>query len=229
MKQKRVFYTEMAYVVGILAMAVGNSLMERADLGLSMVVAPAYLLHLKISQILPWFSFGVSEYIFQAFLLALLGAFMKSFKRNYLFSFVTAVLYGCVLDICISLITIISVTNLASRCCCYVFGMLIGSFGVSMMFHTYFSMEAYDLIVKEYVGKYNGNIGRVKTIYDCCSCLLAILLSFLFFGMWHFEGIKIGTVICALVNGSLIGFHSRWLDALFYFEDCLPLRSTFEK
>lgn len=229
MKKKRVFYTEMAYVVGIVAMAVGNSLMERADLGMSMVVAPAYLLHLKISQVLPWYTFGVSEYLFQAFLLIPLTIFMRRFKRSYLFSFATALIYGCVLDIIISLIAWIPVTNVATRVCCYGIGMLVGSFGVSMMFHTYFSMEVYDLIVKEYVSKFNKHLGRVKTTYDCCSCLLGVMLSFAFFGIWHFEGVKVGTVICALLNGTLISTHSRWLDAVFCFEDRLPLRPAFEK
>ena len=45
MKRQIVFYTELAYVLGILALALGTALMERADFGVSMVVAPAYLLH----------------------------------------------------------------------------------------------------------------------------------------------------------------------------------------
>ena len=46
MEKQRVFFTELAYVLGILALALGTALMERADFGVSMVVAPAYLLHL---------------------------------------------------------------------------------------------------------------------------------------------------------------------------------------
>ena len=46
MKTKRVFYTELAYAIGITVLALGTALMERADFGMSMVVAPAYLLHL---------------------------------------------------------------------------------------------------------------------------------------------------------------------------------------
>ena len=44
---KRTFYTEGAYVIGIISLAFGTALMEKADFGMSMVVAPAYLIYLK--------------------------------------------------------------------------------------------------------------------------------------------------------------------------------------
>lgn len=67
MKGKRVFYCEIAYVAGIIVLALGTAFMERSDFGMSMVVAPAYLIHLKVSQFLPFFSFGMSEYVFKHF------------------------------------------------------------------------------------------------------------------------------------------------------------------
>ena len=45
--KKRIFYTELAYFLGLLILAVGTAFMERANFGVSMVVAPAYLLHLN--------------------------------------------------------------------------------------------------------------------------------------------------------------------------------------
>ena len=69
MQGKKVFFAEWAYVFGILALALGTALMEHANFGMSMVVAPAYLLHLKISQFFPAYTFGMSEYVLQAVLL----------------------------------------------------------------------------------------------------------------------------------------------------------------
>ena len=51
--KKHTFYTEFAYFFGILILALGTAFMEAADFGVSMIVAPAYLLHLKLSQVLP--------------------------------------------------------------------------------------------------------------------------------------------------------------------------------
>ncbi|MBE5772279.1 MAG: hypothetical protein E7336_13050, partial [Clostridiales bacterium] len=63
---KNTFFTEAAYFLGMILLAVGTALMERADFGMSMVVAPAYILQLKISEFLPFFSFGMAEYMLQA-------------------------------------------------------------------------------------------------------------------------------------------------------------------
>ena len=85
---KRTFYTEMAYAIGILALALGTALMEKADYGMSMVVAPAYLIYLKISESVSWFTFGMAEYSLQAILIIILAIVMHRFKRKYLFSFI---------------------------------------------------------------------------------------------------------------------------------------------
>ena len=45
MMRQKSFSAELAYILGIVALALGTALMERADFGVSMVVAPAYLLH----------------------------------------------------------------------------------------------------------------------------------------------------------------------------------------
>lgn len=46
---KRTFRTELACVFGIVFVAWGVVLMEKADFGVSMVVAPAYLLYRWLS------------------------------------------------------------------------------------------------------------------------------------------------------------------------------------
>ena len=96
------------------------------------------------------------------------------------------------------------------------------------MFHTYISPEAYELFVKEVSAKIHMNINKFKTIYDCVSCVVAILLSFAFFGLWHFEGIKLGTILCALINGWMISRFSWIFEKVFEFKDGLKFRKYFE-
>ena len=229
MKRKKIFYAELAYVAGIALLALGTALMERADYGMSMVVAPAYIVHLKLVQLLPWFSFGVAEFALQAVLLLVLSMLMGRFKRSYLFSFATAVLYGVVLDLCISAVALLPGTGTLVRLIFYGMGLLLCASGVALLFHSYISPEAYELFVKEIADKWRWKLGRVKTAYDCISCALGIALSFAFFGWGRFEGVKAGTILCALVNGALIGWIDRWLSASLEFQDGLKLRSLFEK
>ncbi|MBR0135793.1 MAG: hypothetical protein IJM18_06305 [Clostridia bacterium] len=227
MKKKPIFYSELAYVSGLIILALGTAFMERADLGISMVVAPAYLIHLKLVRIWPFYSFGMSEYVFQAFLLILLSAIMKRFKKGYLFSFATAVLYGFTLDGLMRLAALIPIPGLGARIALYAVGILLCSLGVALFFHTYVTPEAYELFVNELAGKLKAPISRVKTVYDIVSCLIGVALSFAFFGLWHFEGVKLGTIVCALVNGPIIGLISKGLESAFEFRDGLKLRKLF--
>ena len=227
MKRKKECSSELAYVLGLVILALGTALMERADFGMSMVVAPAYLLHRKLSQVWPFFSFGMAEYVFQAFLLILLCLVMGHFKKGYLFSFVTAVVYGLTLDAVMAAVALIPGFGLASRILFYLLGMVLCSLGVAFLFHTYIAPEAYELFVKELSARHHWPIDRVKTVYDCVSCLIGVALSFAFFGFGHFEGVKLGTIFCALINGTVIGIISRWLEKRLAFGDGLGLRKFF--
>ena len=229
--KKPTFYTEVAYAVGIIALALGVTFMERADFGLSMVVAPAYVLHRYISLLpgMAWFTFGVAEYSLQLVLVIALMIVMRKFRWSYLFSFVTAVIYGYILDFFMWLTPMVQAGDIALRIVFFIVGMLFCSLGVSMVFHTYISPEAYELFVSELSRKLNKPTGRVKWVYDIVSCLIAIALSFIFFGFGQFVGIGWGTVLCALINGVIIGLLCKAEDRLFEFKDWLKLRPLFEK
>ncbi len=225
--KKKVFYTELSYVLGLVIMAFAAAFTAKADFGMSMVVAPAYIIHLKVSQLLPWFSFGVAEYCFQGVLVIITAIIMKKMKKSYFFSFVTAVIYGTLLDIAISVISGIPDDTFVVRVVWYILGCVMCSFAVSLFFHTYISPEAYELIVKELAEKTKIDINKIKTAYDLISCVLGVVLSFSFFGFGHFEGVKLGTVICAFFNGFLIGQFTKLLEKHFEFRDKFKLRKHF--
>lgn len=226
--QKRTFSTELAYVFGMIVLALGTALMEKADMGVSMVVAPAYLVYLKLSEVLPFFTFGMAEYMLQFVLLIALSILQRRVRLRYVLSFGTAVLYGFILDGLMALIAPLPV-SLPFRIGEYVVGMIACAVGVSLLFHTYFPPEAYELFVQEVAPMVYRPVHQFKTTYDCVSCAAAVVMSFVFFGFGVFRGVKWGTVLCALVNGTLIGLCTRFFEKRFDFSDKLPLRGFFEK
>lgn len=226
---KKKFSNELAYLFGNIFVAIGVALMERADFGVSMVVAPAYLIYRKVSLLLPFFTFGMAEYTLQAVLLAMMCLILRRFKLSYLFSFVTAVFYGVILDIVMLPAAYLPSDGVAPRTILYVLGMVACSIGISMMFHTYISPEVYELLVKELSGHFGMELHRFKQIYDISSTLVGVALSFAFFGLWHFEGVKLGTILCALINGPMIGVISAWFDKHYEFYDAKKWRAFFEK
>ena len=172
--------------------------MEKADFGVSMVVAPAYLLYRWLSPAWSFVTFGMAEYCLQAVLLLAMCLLLRRFRVSYLFSFVTAVVYGFVLDAFMLLGAMLPAGSVWLRAIYYVLGMLFCAAGVSAMFHTYISPEVYELFVKEVSAHFSADINRFKTGYDCVSCLIGVAMSFLAFGLWHFEGVKWGDdPVCA--------------------------------
>ena len=225
--KKTVLYTELAYVLGMVGLSLSVALMTRADFGVSMVVAPAYLLYLKLNPVLPFFTFGMAEYTLQAALLLCTILTVKKFRPYFLFSFVTAVLYGFLLDGWMLLVQRFPAESIALRCLWYVLGLGLGAVSIACFFKTYIAPEVYELLVKELALKLSKPTHRVKTVYDCVSCAVAVVMSFAFFGLWRFEGVKLGTVICALVNGWLIGRFTALYEKGFDFRDGLPWRKYF--
>ena len=223
MKRERVFFCETAYFIGIILLALGTALMERSAFGLSMIVAPAYLIHLKVSTFLPWYSFGISELLFQTFLLLVLSVIMGKIKKSYILSIGTALLYGVLLDAMIMLLDYIPFSGIAWRVVCYSLGLVLCTFAIAILFHTYFPLEAYEEFVKGISQRSGFDLHKVQIVYDFASLFLAIALTLIFFG--RFEGIYWGTVISTALNGWLIGIFIKLLDKTFVFKDALPLRS----
>ena len=226
--KKPVFYTEFAYIAAMLLNSMGNALMEKSDMGINMVVAPVYLTHLKLVESLPFFTFGFAEKVFQAALILITMMVVRRIKLSYFFSFCTAFLYGTLLDVMIDIAAPLPDNTLAARILLFAGGVLLCGVGVSLIFRSYISPEAYELIVKETTNRYRLDLGRFKLFYDCGSLVLGVLLSFLFYGFGHFEGVKLGTVIYAVINGPMIAFFTRLFDRFFEFRDGLGLRSFFE-
>ena len=223
--KKRVFYTEIAYALGLLLLAAGTALTAWADLGISMVVAPAYIVYLKLSEVLPWFTFGMAEYALQALVLTMLMILMKKARPGYFLSFGTTVLYGLLLDGAMGLTALIPAQSVAARLGIYVFGVLLCTSGIALLFDTYLPPAAYELFVKELSQKKGWDIRKCKTAYDCASCLVAAGMSLLFFG--SFRGIGVGTVICAVIYGWLIGLFSKMYRKFWDFRDRFPWRGFF--
>ncbi len=227
--KKTVIYTEAAYLIGLVLIAIGVVFSEKADFGMSMIVAPAFILHKWLSQYFSFFTFGMAEYCLQAVLLIITAIAVRRFKISYFFSFVTAVIYGFILDGLLAVFSFLPTAYIYQRIIYYIIGVVVCSAGVAMIFHTYISPEVYELFVKEFSERYGFSISKVKTCYDACSCIIGLIMSFAIFGMWHFVGVSWGTVICTVVNGFAIGRFTALYSKLFEFKDGLPLKKYFDK
>lgn len=191
-----------------------------------MVVAPAYLLHLFLSQFLPWFSFGVAEYLLQSTVLLVLILLLGKMKLSLLLSFGATLLYGFLLDISMMLTAMLP-ENTLLQICAYPVGAMICCNALALLFYSYFPPEAYELFSKEIAAKLHKPVHKIVNYYNWGSLLLSFVLSLAFFG--KVTGIGIGTIVCALLYGFVIQFFQKIYSKLFLIEDRFPLRKYFEE
>ncbi|MBQ7922582.1 MAG: hypothetical protein IJ325_08410 [Clostridia bacterium] len=213
--KKITFVSFLAYVLGLVFLPLGVALVERADVGVSMIVAPAYVVYRFLSERLTWFTFGMAEYLLQAVLLVGMMIVLRRFRVSYLFSFITVLLYGAILDLWMIPVAYIPADALWMRLALFVVGLLVTALGVAFFFHTTIPPEVYELFVKEISTEKGIPLTKFKTTYDCCSCVAGVVLSFALFGFGVFVGIKWGTVVTALINGWIIGLCSKAIGKIF--------------
>jgi uncharacterized membrane protein YczE len=213
---------ELAYVLGVILCALGVCFSAKSGFGVSMVVAPAYVLHCKLEPLLPFFSFGVAEYVLQGGLILLLCPFVGRFKKKFLLSFGTAVFYGVVLDFWRMLFGTEVPNELWQRAFFCGLGGCITAFAIALLLRTYLPQQGYELVVKELSDRYGWAMGRVKWIYDMSSLVVAILLMLLLFGEFSFSMIGAGTLLLTLVNTPLITGFGKLLDRFFVFTPSFP-------
>ena len=194
---------------------------------MSMVAAPAYIIYRKASEYLSFITYGMTNYMVDGVLLIITAFLMKHFCLYYLFSFLTAFFSGLLIDTFMRILPHVTYQAFSWRIFCFAAGMLLCAFGITLLFHTYFAPEAYELFVKEISVKNGMNMSRFKIWFDLTFLIIAVVLSFSFYGVFHFVGIGIGTVICAVCNGRLIGFFSTKIEKHLQITDVLKLKKYF--
>ena len=90
--------SELLWLFGMIFVAFGVAICSKADLGVSMIAAPAFVIREAVSKVWQDFSVGMAEYLFQGLLLIILCIAVRHFSWRYLLAFATAVLYGYTLN-----------------------------------------------------------------------------------------------------------------------------------
>lgn len=210
--------SELVYLLAIILLSLSVAMLTTADFGISMIVAPAYLLSLKVD----FLTFGQAEYVIQAGLFILLCLIIRKFKPIYLTSFLTCLLYGLALDLW-QMIPFFNVSvtppeslDLWVRIILFVSGFLLTGFSVALFFKTYFYPQVYDFATKCITLRYHFKLFIVKTCVDFSMLGAALIMTFCFFG--KLQGIGWGTLVMAALNGTIISLYSRMLDHFFLFK-----------
>ena len=217
---KKTIYSEVLYILAIIILAFAVNLMSIADLGMSMIVCPAYILSEKFDLL----TYGQAEYLIATIVFIIFCLVMKKFKILYLLSYLTGILYALFSDLIKIFIPMFNQNLMVSmniRIIYFFIGMILSGLAVALFYKTYLYPQIYDFFVKVVAQKYQISIKFFKTCFDCSFLIISFIMSYVLFG--ELIGIGIGTIIMAFCNGMMIEQFQNIIDQYFV---CIP---HFEK
>ncbi|MBR5538771.1 MAG: hypothetical protein IKU61_02610 [Clostridia bacterium] len=212
---------EAAWVLGVVLCAIGVSLCTKANFGLSMVAAPAYIIHVFFRDIFHWYTQGTSEYVTQGVILIIMCIIIRRFRAKYLLTFVCAIVFGLAVDGCLFMLGgNAPYESMTARIIAFILGETITAVAIACYFRTDLPLGVYELAVSEIAKRYNLKIDKVKQANDIIMLVVSVILAFVL--NRSFAGIGIGTIIITVVNAPLITFFGKLLDKFFTFEPRFP-------
>lgn len=217
---------ELLWLFGIIFVALGVAICSKADLGVSMIAAPAFVISDAISSVFSFFTVGVTEYIFQGVILIILCVVVRRFHWKYLLAFAVAVIYGYTLNLFIWMLSGIEFNEVWLRWVMLIVGDIITAFGVACFFRTYMPLQVYELFVAEVADRFGFTIAKTKFWFDMTLLALSILLSVILFTDiktfdWStiyyssFHSIGLGTLVTTAINSPLIALMGKVIDKIF--------------
>ena len=203
------------WIIGMILCALGVALCTKANFGLSMIAAPPYILHVWLRDLFPWYTQGMSEYVWEGIVLIITCIIIRKFKARYLLSFITAVIFGLLID---GWLLVLggngAYTSLIIRIIAFVAGFSITTFAIACFFRTVLPLQVYELSVKEIATdeKHPRDMIKVKRFFDIAMLGITVLMALFLTHSW--EGIGLGTVIMTVFNATLINLFSKLLDKI---------------
>ena len=217
---------ELLWVLGIVFIAFGVALCSKADLGVSMIAAPAFVVAEAMAAVWSGSSVGMVEYLLQGVLLLLLILVVRRFSLRYLLTFAVAIIYGYTLNLFLFILGSNPFDTVALRWVMLLLGDVCVAFGVACFFRTYLPLQVYELFVSEVADRFHLKLHKTKWIFDITLLAVSITLALTLFGDaadfdWStigyrsFHSMGAGTLLTTAINSPLIRLMSMLIDRLF--------------
>lgn len=208
---------ELALTIALLINTLGVVLVIEAGAGISAISSVPY----AFSEVLPELSLGTWTYLFQGALILSLMVMRKKFVLPYMFSFVVGFVYGKLIDFYEMWVHLLP-TGIAYRAAYFIISYVIICVGIALSNRCKLPIIPTDLFPRELTQITRVSYSKIKIGFDATCLVVTALMTFVCLG--HVSGLGIGTVICALTMGKVIGMTGEWMDKHFYFETYRTLR-----
>ena len=209
-------------VVGLFVMAFGIALSIRSDLGTTPISSAPFVYHL----IYPGITVGTFSVLLNLILFVFQALLLKhDFNKHYFWQIVALVLCGSFVDLHLYLLEGVQPGNYLAKWLLSLSGCVVIAFGIFMQVKADVTLLPAEGFVMALSGKLNKTFGTVKIIVDSTLVLFSVISIFLFIN--HFEGVREGTVVAALLIGFIVQFYQSKITVLDKWIGEKPGKDTF--
>lgn len=194
------------FTIGILVQSAGIALVVKSLLGTSPISSLPYVLSLAYP-----FTLGQTTFVVNmAFLVGQIALLRHRFNSVQLFQIPVTLVFAFFIDVSMALLENVIPELYLAKMAVLLLGAAFVALGVSLQVIAHVLMLAGEAIVQAISQVFHFEFGWIKTAFDCTLVSSAALFSFTQLGT--IEGIREGTLISALITGSIARFFIHHLS-----------------
>ena len=188
-------------------MAMGITLMVKAQLGTSPISSMPYIVNLKFTDI----SLGVFTILWNMILIvSQILILRKKFQIFQLLQIPLSFIFGSFVDFTRYILSGISVYSYISCIILLFLGCFVLALGVSFTVLADVIMNSGEAFVQAIAIKTGKDFSSIKVVFDILLVVLSMIASLVFFH--KVVGVREGTIITAIISGFIIRFYNKKLS-----------------
>ncbi len=209
-KEKKMEWAKrlVVYLVGLVLIAFGVNIAINSNLG----VSPVNSIPLVLNKQFPFFTMGTwATLVYCVFVLVQFVLLLKEFKWYYLFQFLVSTVFGWLIDgtAVLAKVCFPGLDNYFIRVLYILISLVMIALGVMLYLEGNIMSMPAEGVALALSKRTKWAVSTCKIIFDASVTLIAIVLSFVFFG--ELNGVREGTIIIALGVGFVMKPISKWL------------------
>lgn len=194
------------FICGLFFVALGISCGVKSMLGTSPISSIPYIFNLR-------YPFSLGSFVFTVNMLFLLGQILilrRQFQYIQLLQIPMTIIFSLFVDLTMFLLSMVTPEMYISKFIITLFGAISIALGVALEIIGNVVTLPAEGIVNAIVTHWRLNFGNTKTCFDISLVLIASFFSLLYFG--EIRGIREGTLISAVITGSIASFFIKHLS-----------------
>ncbi len=196
---------EIALLLGLVINSLAVTLLVKSGFGISVVSSVPYILYLAV----PALSLGTWNALIQCAWMLLLSLYLGRFRPGYILSFGLAAVFGYMLDLWTLALSPLPLA-LPFRLLWFVLGLFSMATGIAFLVRCGLPVLPFDTVTRELVAVKGWSVRAARTRFDLTNLVLGLALSLGLLG--RIDGIGVGSVVCALLLGTVAGAVTDRLD-----------------